>query len=129
MREISHQRAATPGLEQLVRRSRAALAAAAQTVSEPRTPKQELLLRRRNRRKVDFDSMPGLKRESTRLYLNILNGDITMEQAEIQGRAISRHREILTALKQEGQLEELITELRAVRNDRAISLDDPDLIQ
>jgi hypothetical protein len=75
------------------------------------------MLRRRNRRKVDFKTLAGVLRESTRNYLDLLNGDISLEMGEVRGRAIARHREILLGMLQQQGLLELTQELQALRKD------------
>jgi hypothetical protein len=108
-----------------MKRTRASLAAeaAAKGPSEPRTPKQELMLRRRNRRKVDFKTLAGVLRESTRNYLDLLNGDVSLEMGEVRGRAIARHREILLGMLQQQGLLELTQELQAMRKGNTTNWD------
>jgi hypothetical protein len=87
------------------------------------TPQQEVLLKRRRRRVVDLKSLPGVLRESARIYRDLVDRTITLETGEVLSRAIARHHEILKTLKQESQILELMQQLREVRGAPLIGWD------
>jgi hypothetical protein len=89
-------------------------------------PHQELLLKRRNKRRVDLRSLPGVLRESARNYKDLIEGVISLEVAEVRSRAIARHHEILNAVRQEAYVANLAAEVKALRGDVAPQIDPDD---
>lgn len=67
----------------------------------------QVLLKRRRRRRLDLKSLDGTLRESGRLYRELAEGRISMAECEVRSRALKRHAEILGSVKQAQQLEDL----------------------
>lgn len=97
----------------------------------PRTLEGEILKRRR-RRRLDLVSLPGALRESGRIYRDLVEGRISMAQAEVRSRVLRRHTEALGAYQQQQVLESLnekIAGLEALQRGSPLtqlpSFDDP----
>ncbi len=98
------------------------------TPAEPATPRQEVLLKRRNKRRVDLRSLPGVLRESARNYKDLIEGTISLETAEVRSRAIARHHEILNTVRQEVYVADLTAELKNLRGGLVVEFD-PEMLK
>jgi|ERR1700733_1926082 len=75
------------------------------------------ILERRWRRKNDINSLAGLIREHARVIAAMHNGRIPIDKADILSRAYGRHREMVTALEQQSQLDAIQQQLAALRGE------------
>jgi hypothetical protein len=82
----------------------------------PRRPLQEVILARRSRRKCDLTTLDGVLRESGRIFKDLADKRIPIEEADALGRAILRHHAILASAEQQKVLIEQLAELRAIRS-------------
>jgi hypothetical protein len=91
-------------------------------------PPAEYIPKKKRPRRIKLDDLDDTRRESRRNYVALVNGTLSLEQAEIRGRALSRHREILAAAATQNQLAALIVELQGLRGQGAIAFN-PDLLE
>jgi hypothetical protein len=89
-------------------------------------PPAEYIPKRKRPRRIKLDDLDDTRRESRRNYVALVNGTLSLEHAEIRGRALSRHKEIIAAMDQAQQLSSLIEQLKNLRGEAAITFD-PDV--
>lgn len=75
------------------------------------------ILERRWRRKNNINSLAGLIREHARVIAAMHSGRIPMDKADTLSRAYGRHREMVTALEQQSQLDAIQQQLAAIRGE------------
>jgi hypothetical protein len=85
----------------------------------------QVLLKRRRRRRLDLKSLDGTLRESGRLYRELAEGRISMAECEVRSRALKRHAEILGSVRQAQQLEDLQRKLAELQGGSSV----PPLLQ
>jgi hypothetical protein len=66
-------------------------------------------------------TLHGTLRESARVYRELAEGRIDLVTAETRSRVLSRHSQILTALEQRDQIEQLQRQLEALQTQRSTS--------
>jgi hypothetical protein len=69
------------------------------------------------RRKNNINSPAGLIREHSRVIAAMHSGRIPMDKADTLSRAYGRHREMVTALEQQSQLDAIQQQLAALRGE------------
>jgi hypothetical protein len=82
----------------------------------PRKPLQEVILARRSRRKCDLTTLDGLLRESGRIFRDLMDKRIPIEEADALGRQLLRHHAILADAERQKVLLEQLAELKALRS-------------
>lgn len=81
---------------------------------DPGQDSGSVYLKRARRRRLDLKTLHGTLRESARVYRELAEKRITLAEAEVRSRVLKRHGEILAAVEERQQRQELIEQLQRV---------------
>jgi hypothetical protein len=83
------------------------------------------LLKRRRRRRLDLKTLHGTLRESAKVYRELVQGEISMAEAEVRSRVLRRHGEILGQLEVKEYLEQLEARVAVVESQKGLGSEQP----
>lgn len=84
----------------------------------PRKGSPSPLDQRKKRRRLDLRTVDGTVRESIRVYRELAQGEISLGEAEVRGRQLRRHLDLLVASEQAAQLSRIEESLRQLQGGR-----------